>query len=90
MTPPVWEAFELLLVGMTTVALVLGLVVLAGRLLIYLVNKTTPTAPGKSKKPNQLNPATTSVDPAVIAVITAAVDIHTAGQGSIQKIDPLQ
>lgn len=86
MTQAIRDALELLLVGMTTVALVLGLVVLAGRLLIQLVNRTSPGGPGKSTPPS---PSSSSLDPAIVAVITAAVDVSTAGQGSIQKIDPL-
>lgn len=85
MTPPIQEAFELLLVGMATVALVLGLVVLAGRLLIYAVNRTASSNSGKNR------PLTTSakIDPAIVAVLTAAVEATTQGQGTIQKIDPL-
>ncbi|MGH1437449.1 MAG: OadG family transporter subunit [Lewinella sp.] len=86
MTQAIRDALELLLVGMTTVALVLGLVVLAGRLLIQLVNRTSPRGPGKKAPPSS---SSSSLDPAIVAVITAAVDVSTAGQGSIQKIDSL-
>ena len=88
MTQAIRDALELLLVGMTTVALVLGLVVLAGRLLIQIVNRTTPG--GNIEKKSY--PSTTSppIDPAIVAVITAAVEVSTSGQGTIQKIDPLQ
>lgn len=86
MTQAIRDALELLLVGMTTVALVLGLVVLAGRLLIQLVNRTSPGGPGKKAPPSS---SSSSLDPALVAVITAAVDVSTAGQGSIQKIDSL-
>lgn len=89
MTAPIWEALELLLVGMTTVALVLGLVVLAGRLLIFLVNQTTPAAPRKTRNNSSASLTSTDIDPAIVAVITAAVEIQTAGQGEIQKINPL-
>lgn len=85
MTQAIRDALELLLVGMTTVALVLGLVVLAGRLLIQVVNRTSPSriAPPKTS-------TSSPIDPAIVAVITAAVDVRTAGKGTIQKIDPLQ
>ena len=85
MTQAIRDALELLLVGMTTVALVLGLVVLAGRLLIQVVNRTSPNriAPQKIA-------SSSPIDPAIVAVITAAVEVSTAGKGKIQKIDPLQ
>ena len=85
MTTPLREALELLLVGMTTVALVLGLVVLAGRLLIYAINRTEPAAVKKGRLPA----AGETIDPAIIAVLTATVDHVTQGRGTIQKIDPL-
>ena len=84
MTQAIRDALELLLVGMTTVALVLGLVVLAGRLLIQVVNRTSPSGNLQKKS------SSSSLDPAIVAVITAAVEITTAGKGNIQKIDPLQ
>ncbi len=84
MTQAIRDALELLLVGMTTVALVLGLVVLAGRLLIQIVNRTTPGG-NIQKSPSSSPP----LDPAIVAVITAAVEVSTSGKGSIQKIDPL-
>ena len=85
MTQAIRDALELLLVGMTTVALVLGLVVLAGRLLIQVVNRTSPSG-NVQKKSSSSSP----LYPAIVAVITAAVEVTTAGKGNIQKIDPLQ
>jgi oxaloacetate decarboxylase gamma subunit len=86
MTQAIRDALELLLVGMTTVALVLGLVVLAGRLLIQVVNRTTPGGNVQKKSNSSASPP---LDPAIVAVITAAVEVSTAGKGSIQKIDPI-
>ena len=86
MTQAIRDDLELLLAGMTTVALVLGLVVLAGRLLIQVVNRTTPGGNILQKNTSSASPP---LDPAIVAVITAAVEVSTSGKGSIQKIDPL-
>ena len=80
-------ALELLIVGMTTVALVLGLVVLSGRLLISAVNRSVATKStdrsGKDSQVGQQN----QLDPQIVAVLTAAVEHATNGQGSIKSIE---
>ena len=84
------ETLELLIVGMTTVALVLGLVVLAGRLLISAVNRSVPqksvdraTARPTAKRKDEL-------DPRLVAVLTATVEHVTQGQGRIKSIESTQ
>jgi Na+-transporting methylmalonyl-CoA/oxaloacetate decarboxylase gamma subunit len=64
-----------MLIGMITVFFILSLVVLTGQLLIYLVNRFTPTPP---PIPNE--------DEGDLAAIIAAVDIITEGKGRIESI----
>ena len=84
------EALELLVVGMTTVALVLGLVVLSGRLLISAVNRSSPKAPARRSSPTPISTQQNKLDPKVIAVLTATVDHVTHGKGRIKSIDSSQ
>lgn len=86
MDQAIQQALSLLLVGMTTVALVLGLVVLAGRALIQIVNSTT-SSPGRGT-PKHSPPVSNGLDPAIVAAITVAVDVATEGRGTVKKIDP--
>lgn len=83
------EALELLVVGMTTVALVLGLVVLSGRLLVAVVNRSSPKAPVRrpSSAPARVQH---QLDPKVVAVLTATVEHITQGKGKIKSIDSSQ
>ncbi|MEL6656803.1 MAG: OadG family transporter subunit [Bacteroidota bacterium] len=80
-------ALELLIVGMTTVALVLGLVVLSGRLLISAVNRSVATKSidrsGQRPPRNQQD----QLDPQIVAVLTATVEHVTQGQGKIKTIE---
>ncbi len=74
MSTEISTALMLLAIGMITVFVVLLLVVLTGNLLIRLVNKLTSQV--KSDVDNQ-----------TLAVITAAVEQFTGGQGRITKIE---
>lgn len=90
MTTPLEQALELLVVGMLTVGIVLGLVVIMGKLLIKIMNKlgtssSTPPPPAPSSRLKAIN----TIDPAVIAVLTATVEAATQGKGSIKRIDPI-
>ena len=86
MTPQLGQAFELLLVGMLTVGIVLGLVVLTGKLLIKIMNTlSTSTSAPPPPPPTSRN----TIDPAIIAVLTASVEAATQGKGSINRIDPI-
>lgn len=70
-------ALQLLGIGMITVFIILILVTLVGRTIIYFVNIMW-------KDPV---PETSSIDPSLVAVISAAVTATTLGQGHIQKIE---
>ncbi|MEL6972423.1 MAG: OadG family transporter subunit [Bacteroidota bacterium] len=80
-------ALELLIVGMTTVALVLGLVVLSGRLLISAVNRSVTTKSIDRSGPSRLSNPQDQLDPQIVAVLTATVEHVTQGQGSIKTIE---
>ena len=91
MTTSLSQALELLLVGMLTVGIVLGLVVIMGKILIKIMNtlgaSTTSTPPPPvSSSELQVNK---TIDPAIIAVLTATVEAATQGKGSINRIDPI-
>lgn len=81
-------ALLLLIVGMTTVFVILSLVVLSGRLLIRLVNTYAPEPLVlKPSAPVPLvSPPKSAISPAVVASIVAAVDQVTGGKGKVQKI----
>ena len=79
------QALSLLLSGMLTVFVVLGLVVLMGRLLITIVNRFAAPTPDPRLRPAEL-PLPTEIDSKIIAAIAAAVDISTQGNGYAKKI----
>lgn len=86
MEKTIQETLTLLVVGMTTVALVLGLVVLAGRLLISYVNRSSAKSP--APRPAVAPPnAEDRLDPKIIAVLNATVEHITHGQGKINTIE---
>jgi len=68
-------ALQVMLIGMVTVFIILALVVLTGKVLIYLVNRFSPPSP---QGPNE--------DEGEIAALIAAVDIITEGKGRIESI----
>ncbi len=80
-------AIELLIVGMTTVALVLGLVVLSGRLLISAVNRSLVSKPDDRSKVIDHSDELDQLDPKIVAVLTATVEHVTQGRGSIKSIE---
>jgi oxaloacetate decarboxylase gamma subunit len=85
MSDTLQEALLLLGIGMITVFVVLFLVVLTGNLLVRLTNLWE----GNSSSPSSKPPATSDqIDPAVVAVITATVDIVTKGKGTVSHIEP--
>lgn len=80
MTENIEIAIQLLIVGMLSVFIILGIVTGLARLLIALVNKYAPELPadaGHHKK---------SVDPKHVAVLSATVELITNGKGVIQSI----
>ena len=82
MTQDFSTALMLMGVGMITVFVVLSLVVLVGNGLVSFVNKFVPDSLSV-----QSNNQQTTIDPAKIAAITAAVEIFTNGKGQVDKIE---
>ena len=70
---------------MTTVFAILTFVVVAGNLLIRLVDRYFPVS--TPANPVISSPSTDTIPPAVIAAIVAAVDITTNGKGTIASVE---
>lgn len=75
------NAFLLLIIGMITVFIVLLLVVVSGKILIYLINKYAPAHETK----RLLRPKNT-LDPKIIAVMTGVVEHVSKGKGALVSI----
>ena len=82
MTQDFSTALMLMGVGMITVFVVLSLVVLVGNGLVSFVNKFVPDSLSVQSHNQQ-----TTIVPAKIAAITAAVEIFTNGKGQVDKIE---
>lgn len=80
------RAFSLMGIGMITVFLVLTLVVLAGNLLIRLINAFASESGNQNSK-GPTDPK--QIPPKHIAAITSAVYHVLGGQGKIEKIEKL-
>jgi oxaloacetate decarboxylase gamma subunit len=81
------SAFSLLLIGMITVFAILGLVVLTGRLLIYLVNRFDPQTRDRFIGTPKTIFKPKTIPRAQLAAITAAVEAITEGKGKISHIE---
>ena len=80
------RAFSLMGIGMITVFLVLTLVVLAGNVLIRIINSFA----SEGGHPNSNGPSDPKqIPPKTIAAITSAVYHALGGQGTIEKIEKL-
>jgi len=84
MTTPIEEAIILLAIGMITVFVILGLVVLSGNLLIRAVNHFAPEKirENLSKEPYFKNKE--------IAIISAVIDRITMGKGRVEHIERIK
>lgn len=86
-------AIVILLVGMTTVFVILFLVVLTGNTLIRIINHFFPVPISETITRDSfipVPPATPSLKVAKLAAIVAAVEMVTAGKGKIEKIENLE
>lgn len=77
------QALMLLVVGMSTVSIVLTIIILGGKLLIKAVNNFLP------EEEKSAPAAQPSLSPAVSKVISAAVDKVTCGQAEVLDVKPL-
>lgn len=73
------QALEIFGVGMVTIFVILGLVVISGQILIRLVNRFSPTHEEKT-------PSAAAIPDTHIAVINAAVEVVTKGKGKVATI----
>lgn len=95
MTEELNLALVVLGVGMITVFIILGLVVLTGHFLIKFVNNFFPAASIKSPlnapvhAPQTSNKASSN-SKATLAAIVAAVDLITGGKGKADKIEKIE
>ena len=86
MSANITQSLGLLITGMVTVFLILGLVVATGRLLIKAVNLHHLRTARRQQKLTR--PADRSaVPPEIIAVLSAAVNVATSGQGRIKTVE---
>ena len=74
-----------MLVGMTTVFVILLIVIGLSQVLIKVVNKVAPEEETKKKVVKTIP----STDAGAMDAIKAAVDILTAGQGKVIKVEKL-
>lgn len=77
------NAFSILLTGMITVLVILGLVVVVGNLLISITNKYWPLP--QNSKINGIKPGL--LPSGTVAAIVAAIDTITGGKGKVTKIE---
>ena len=78
-------ALMLMVVGMTSVFVILLIVINLSRGLIWVVNKVAPEDEPKKKAAS----AVPTPDAAPLDAIKAAVDILTAGKGQVVKVEKL-
>lgn len=78
------EAVKLMIVGMTTVFVILLIVINLSKLLINLINRYAPEEVAVAKK--SAAPSASKVDASVMGVLEAAVSQITGGKGKISKV----
>ena len=82
----IFQALQLMVVGMITVFLILMIVINLGKLLIALVNKF---APEEAVAPKKQVASVVAVDPMAQSIIKAAVEKLTNGKGVVKKIEKI-
>lgn len=76
-------ALTLLAVGMITVFVILGFIVLFGNILILITNKFFPAPIPTTESP----PSPHNIHPKKLAAIIAAVNTVTNGKGKVESIE---
>ncbi|RIH67259.1 oxaloacetate decarboxylase [Mariniphaga sediminis] len=77
------NAFAILVVGMITVLLILGLVVVLGNLLIRITNKFWP----QSENTGKAGSGSAGIHTGTLSAIVAAVEAVTGGKGKVTKVE---
>ena len=80
-------ALLLMVVGMSTVFVILLIVIYLGKFLITLVNKYAPEEVVPVKQEAAKGPA--PVPGNILAAITAAVNVVTLGKGKVTKVEKI-
>ncbi len=78
-------ALQLLLIGMSTVFIILGIVMGIGKLLIALVNKYSPDLPA-SKSMRRNTAQKSGIPEEHIAVLATVVDLVSQNKGILKNI----
>lgn len=81
-------ALQLMIVGMSTVFIILLIVIQLGKWLIQLVNKIAPEENPVPQTPAKA-PSSAAIDARTMAVIQAAVAQLTNGKGKVKKVERL-
>ncbi len=89
MKPELIDAFGYLVIGMTTVFVVLALVVESGRILIWAVNQITKEVPSIKKTATKITAIQQEISPQKMAAIITAIEIATKGKGKVTSIKKL-
>ena len=96
MSPELIKALVILVVGMLSVFTILGLVVLSGKALIFVVNRYFPVAASNSSNLNRISNTASASSSTIreaktptqhIAAIVAFVDQLTGGKAVIKHIE---
>jgi len=96
MNSDIQTALLYFLVGMVTVFIVLCIVVLTGKILVFLINKYGPVSSKTSIKNRDFKPlhtekliAKTTLSKKKLAAILSAVDVVTMGKGRVINIEKI-
>jgi len=81
-------ALQLLLVGMLSVFFILGIVVILGRSLVFIVNKYSPD-PKPKAMPVRNNRSSKAISGRKLAVLSAVVDMVTDSKGVLKSVEKL-
>mgnify|MGYP006367333963 FL=1 len=82
----IFQALQLLAVGMITVFLILSIVIGLGKALISIVNKIAPEENGAKKTPDN---GKTNIDNTTISIINTPVKKITGDKRKVKKIEKI-
>lgn len=87
------EALLILAVGMVTVFVILGMVVMTGQVLIRITNRFTQEVqvakPTRSVNRSKAFNKSATIDKKKLAALVATVELITEGRGRIEKIEKM-
>jgi len=80
---PLSEALSLLVVGMTSVFVVLALIVLLGKLTLAIANRYPEVKKAKRGRDQS------TISSEIMSVLIATVDFETEGRGRVERIEKI-